>query len=93
MKRPFILAAAIALSLVAGSTAQAGTFNFVCRHLGLGWSSGYHASCDCGRCCGSSCVKGGKGCHDMQVEVFSPGMCFGSGARVSPKYAPGPVKH
>jgi hypothetical protein len=89
MQRTFIFAAVLALSVAAGSTAQAGALNFVCRHLGFGWSGGYHASCDCGHDCGSSCGKGGKGCHEMKVEVFSPGVCFGSGARVAPKYAPG----
>ena len=90
MKRTFLVVVALAVSLAAGSTAQAGALNFVCRHLGLGWSSGYHASCDCGHGCGSCAGgKGGKGYTEMKVEVFSPGPCFGPGARITPKYAPG----
>jgi hypothetical protein len=89
MKRLTLSAAALVFALAASSSAHAGCLNFVCRHLGLGWSDGYHAQCDCGPAC-RSMGKGGKCYTDMKVEVCSP--CFGAGARIVPKYAPGPLQ-
>ncbi len=92
MKRMLLLTAAMAMSLVGSASAEAGGLNFINRHLGLGWSEGYHASCECDNGCGkcSSC-KLGKGCLNLKSKLHLPGKCRSAKAPAAPKCAPAPA--